>query len=155
MKLAVQLDKPARAMAEGLGPCENSSATMNHGMGPGPISKKATKEKMATMLKYDIHLSWSYKSKAEENRLLKIALNVILVFYITSTSLLTYQQSQGNGHQDGRSSHSQQPQQVQRPTSCTFNHKQLQKKKKKSKRIITTVLQLCLQKIEDKNSPKI
>lgn len=75
MKLAVQLDKPARAMAEGLGPCENSSATMNQGMGPGPISKKATKAKMATMLKYDIHLSWSYKSKEQENRLLKISFN--------------------------------------------------------------------------------
>lgn len=51
MKLAVQLDKPARAIAEGLGPCENNSATMNQGMGPGPISKKATKAKMATMLR--------------------------------------------------------------------------------------------------------
>lgn len=66
MKLAVQLDKPAIAMAEGLGPCENNSATMNQGMGPGPISKNATKEKMATMHKYDIHLSWSYKNRGEE-----------------------------------------------------------------------------------------
>lgn len=66
MKLAVQLDKPATAMAEGLGPCENNSATMNQGMGPGPISKNATKEKMATMHKYDIHLSWSYKNRGEE-----------------------------------------------------------------------------------------
>lgn len=57
IKLAVQLVKPATAMAEGRGPCENNSATMNHGMGPGPISKNATKAKMATMLKYDIHLS--------------------------------------------------------------------------------------------------
>lgn len=66
MKLAVQLEKPATAMAEGLGPCENNSATMNQGMGPGPISKNATKAKMATMLKYDIHLSWSYKSRGQE-----------------------------------------------------------------------------------------
>lgn len=58
IKLAVQLVKPATAMAEGLGPCENNSATMNQGMGPGPISKNATKAKMATMLTYDIHLSW-------------------------------------------------------------------------------------------------
>lgn len=57
IKLAVQLVKPATAMAEGRGPCENNSATMNHGMGPGPISKNATKAKIATMLKYDIHLS--------------------------------------------------------------------------------------------------
>lgn len=63
IKLAVQLVKPATAMADGLGPCENSSATMNQGMGPGPISKKATKAKMATMLKYDIHWSLSWKSR--------------------------------------------------------------------------------------------
>lgn len=63
MKLAVQLVKPATAMAEGRGPCEKSSATMNHGMGPGPISKNATKAKMDTMLKYDIHLSWSCQSR--------------------------------------------------------------------------------------------
>lgn len=43
MKLAVQLQKPATAMAAGLGPWENSSATKNQGMGPGPTSKKATK----------------------------------------------------------------------------------------------------------------
>lgn len=66
MKLAVQLEKPATAMAEGLGPCENNSATMNQGMGPGPISKNATKAKMATMLKYDIHLSCSYKNIEQE-----------------------------------------------------------------------------------------
>lgn len=59
MKLAVQLEKPATAMAEGLGPCENNSATMNHGMGPGPISKNATKAKIATMVTYDIHLTLS------------------------------------------------------------------------------------------------
>lgn len=63
MKLAVQLVKPATAMADGLGPCENSSATMNQGIGPGPISKKATKAKMATMLKYDIHWSFSWKGR--------------------------------------------------------------------------------------------
>lgn len=50
MKLAVQLEQPATAMAAGLGPCEKSSATKNQGMGPGPTSKKATKPKMASML---------------------------------------------------------------------------------------------------------
>lgn len=65
MKLAVQLEKPATAMAEGLGPWENNSATMNQGMGPGPISKNATKAKMATMLKYDIHLYCSYKNRRQ------------------------------------------------------------------------------------------
>ncbi len=49
-KLADQLEKPATAMAAGRGPWLKSSATMNQGMGPGPISKKATKLKMATML---------------------------------------------------------------------------------------------------------
>ena len=39
----------ATAMAAGRGPWLKSSATMNQGMGPGPISKKATKPKMATM----------------------------------------------------------------------------------------------------------
>ena len=49
MKLHVQLENPATAMAAGRGPWLKSSATMNQGMGPGPISKKATKPKMATM----------------------------------------------------------------------------------------------------------
>ena len=49
-KLAVQLEKPATAMAAGRGPWENNSATKNQGMGPGPISKNATKPKMASML---------------------------------------------------------------------------------------------------------
>lgn len=48
-KLAVQLEKPETAMAAGRGPWEKSSATMNHGMGPGPISKLATKPNTATM----------------------------------------------------------------------------------------------------------
>lgn len=51
-------------MAEGLGPCENNSATMNQGMGPGPISKNATKAKIATMLKYDIQLTLFCKNKS-------------------------------------------------------------------------------------------
>lgn len=51
MKFEVQLEKPATAIAAGRGPWLNSSATMNHGMGPGPTSKKATKPKMATMLR--------------------------------------------------------------------------------------------------------
>lgn len=50
MKLQVQLQQPARAIAAGRGPWLNSSATMNHGMGPGPISKKLTKRKIADML---------------------------------------------------------------------------------------------------------
>lgn len=49
-KLADQFEKPATAKAAGRGPWLKSSATMNHGMGPGPISKKATKLRMATML---------------------------------------------------------------------------------------------------------
>lgn len=51
MKFEVQLEKPATAMAAGRGPWLKSSATINHGMGPGPTSKKATKPKMATMLR--------------------------------------------------------------------------------------------------------
>lgn len=85
MKLAVQLEKPATAMAEGLGPWENNSATMNQGMGPGPISKNATKAKMATMLKYDIHLSWSYKNKGQ-----KLGYEVIFwhLFYVELANYL-------------------------------------------------------------------
>lgn len=48
-KFAVQLEKPETAMAAGRGPWEKSSATMNQGMGPGPISKLATKPNTATM----------------------------------------------------------------------------------------------------------
>lgn len=48
-KLAVQLEKPEMAMAAGRGPWEKSSATMNQGIGPGPISKLATKPNTATM----------------------------------------------------------------------------------------------------------
>lgn len=51
MKFEVQLEKPETAKAAGRGPWLKSSATMNHGMGPGPTSKKATKPKMATMLR--------------------------------------------------------------------------------------------------------
>lgn len=102
MKLAVQLVKPATAIAEGLGPCENNSATMNQGMGPGPISKNATKAKMATMLKYDIHLSWSYKNRGGS----LLAISAIIFnkswFVSTITKLKknkeTYQQSQGYSH---------------------------------------------------------
>lgn len=49
-KLAVQLEHPATAMAAGRGPWEKSSATINQGIGPGPISNIATKAKMAAML---------------------------------------------------------------------------------------------------------
>lgn len=48
-KLAVQLQQPAKAMAAGRGPWENSSATMNHGIGPGPSSNIATKSMTAKM----------------------------------------------------------------------------------------------------------
>lgn len=41
-KLEVQLEQPATATAAGRGPWLKSSATINQGMGPGPISKKAT-----------------------------------------------------------------------------------------------------------------
>lgn len=48
-KLEVQLENPATAVAAGRGPCSKSSVTMNHGMGPGPISKLATKANTATI----------------------------------------------------------------------------------------------------------
>lgn len=48
-KLAVQLQQPATAMAAGRGPWENSSATMNHGIGPGPNSNIATNSMTAVM----------------------------------------------------------------------------------------------------------
>lgn len=50
MKLQNQLLKAARARAVGRGPWLKNSATMNHGIGPGPISKKLTKRNMAVML---------------------------------------------------------------------------------------------------------
>ncbi|TNN81117.1 hypothetical protein EYF80_008773 [Liparis tanakae] len=53
-KLAVQLEKPETAMAAGRGPWEKSSATMNQGIGPGPISKLATKPNTATMARRNI-----------------------------------------------------------------------------------------------------
>ena len=49
-KLQTQLLKAARARAVGRGPWLKNSATMNQGIGPGPISKKLTKRKMAVML---------------------------------------------------------------------------------------------------------
>lgn len=48
-KLAVQLQHPATAMAAGRGPWENSSATMNQGIGPGPSSNIATNSMTALM----------------------------------------------------------------------------------------------------------
>lgn len=50
MKLQAQLLNAAIAKAAVRGPWLKNSATMNQGMGPGPISKKLTKRKMATML---------------------------------------------------------------------------------------------------------
>lgn len=49
-KLDVQLERPATATAAGRGPWLNSSDTMNQGIGPGPISKRATKANVATTL---------------------------------------------------------------------------------------------------------
>ncbi len=51
MKLHVQLQHPANAMAAGRGPWLKISATMNHGIGPGPISKNDTNRNMAAMLR--------------------------------------------------------------------------------------------------------
>lgn len=48
-------------MAAGRGPWLKSSATMNQGIGPGPISKRATKPKVAIMLMYLIHPTVSCK----------------------------------------------------------------------------------------------
>lgn len=48
-KLEVQLEQPATAIAAGRGPWLKSSATINQGMGPGPISKKATNTMIAPM----------------------------------------------------------------------------------------------------------
>lgn len=42
-KLAIQLTRTAIDMAAGLGPCENSSAVIIHGMEPGPTAKNTTK----------------------------------------------------------------------------------------------------------------
>lgn len=55
------MEQPATAMAAGRGPWLKSSATMNQGIGPGPISKRATKPKVATMLMYLIHSTTSCK----------------------------------------------------------------------------------------------
>lgn len=49
IKLHVQLQNPDTAIAAALGPWLKSSATMNHGMGPGPTSKNITNRKMATI----------------------------------------------------------------------------------------------------------
>lgn len=62
-KLEVQLEQPATAMAAGRGPWLKSSATINQGMGPGPISKKATNIKIAPMQIKLIQLYESYGRK--------------------------------------------------------------------------------------------
>lgn len=49
-KLQVQLVNAATAIAAERDPWLKNSATMNQGMGPGPISKKLTKRKTAIML---------------------------------------------------------------------------------------------------------
>lgn len=47
-KFAIQLTKTAIDIAAGLGPCENSSAVIIHGMLPGPIAKNLTKHNVET-----------------------------------------------------------------------------------------------------------
>ena len=47
-KLAIQLTNTAMAIALGLGPCENSSAVIIHGIEPGPTAKNTTKPSVDT-----------------------------------------------------------------------------------------------------------
>lgn len=47
-KLASQLTRTAMDMAAGLGPCENSSAVIIHGIDPGPTAKNTTKLRVDT-----------------------------------------------------------------------------------------------------------
>lgn len=54
MKLEVQLTKTEMDMAAGLGPCENNSAVIIHGIEPGPTAKNTTKPKVETTDRYDI-----------------------------------------------------------------------------------------------------
>ena len=53
-KLAIQLTRTAMDMAAGLGPWENSSAVIIHGMDPGPTAKNMTKLSVDTTDRYDI-----------------------------------------------------------------------------------------------------
>lgn len=55
IKFAIQLTSTAIDMAAGLGPCENNSAVIIHGIEPGPTAKNTTKFNVATTDKYDIH----------------------------------------------------------------------------------------------------
>uniref|UniRef100_T1GRK2 Uncharacterized protein n=1 Tax=Megaselia scalaris TaxID=36166 RepID=T1GRK2_MEGSC len=48
VKFAIQLTRTAMAMALGLGPCENNSAVIIHGIEPGPRAKNITKAKTET-----------------------------------------------------------------------------------------------------------
>lgn len=54
IKFANQLTKTAIAIALGLGPCENNSAVIIHGIEPGPTAKKTTNPSVETTDKYDI-----------------------------------------------------------------------------------------------------
>lgn len=47
-KLAIQLTRTAIDIAAGLGPWENSSAVIIHGMDPGPTAKNTTKHRVDT-----------------------------------------------------------------------------------------------------------
>lgn len=47
-KLAIQLTNTAIAIALGLGPCENSSAVIIHGIEPGPTAKNTTNPSVET-----------------------------------------------------------------------------------------------------------
>lgn len=51
-QLADQLTRTARLTAEGRGPCEKSSATINHGIDPGPMAKNTINNIIAAMLTY-------------------------------------------------------------------------------------------------------
>lgn len=54
IKLAIQLTNTAMAIALGLGPWENNSAVIIHGIEPGPTAKKTTNANVDTTDKYDI-----------------------------------------------------------------------------------------------------
>lgn len=47
-KLAIQLTNTAIAIALGLGPCENNSAVIIHGIEPGPTAKNTTNPSVET-----------------------------------------------------------------------------------------------------------
>lgn len=54
IKLAIQLTRTAIDIAAGLGPCENNSAVIIHGIDPGPTAKNTTKLRVDITDRYDI-----------------------------------------------------------------------------------------------------